>query len=568
MMAGKENSAMTILMDFAKPCKGKLIGSVVLAVLGALCGMIPYIAVSRGIIMICHEDYAFSKLAFLALIALAGYLGQVWFGTFSTMKSHESAFIILRNIRMAITEKLSRVPMGTILDTPSGKFKTIIVDTVEKLELPLAHMVPELTANILIPVLMLVYLFSLDWRLALISLVTIPVGAFCYMGMMKDYEKRYARVLAAGKNMDAATVEYIGGIEVVKTFNQGERSYKKYADAVAENEAAKATWFKQTNGYYVMGLSILTATLVGVLPLGSWLFINGRVEAGTLITCIILALGLVKPLIQALQYTDSLAMVDSTVKEVGNLLDEPELVRPTERAVLADADVSFDHVTFRYKETEVLHGISFDCAKNGMTAIVGPSGSGKSTFTNRIKKRFGDDVVVLYHDNYYRRQDGIPFEQRVTVNYDHPDSLETELLVEHLKLLRQGKAIDCPVYDYSQHNRSDKILHITPSPVILVEGILLLADPRVRELLDIKVYVEADADERILRRISRDVEERGRDLNGIIKQYLNTVKPMHYLYVEPTRSKADIVINSGKNDVAFDLFVSKISMELEKRKQG
>ena len=119
MMAGKENSAMTILMDFAKPCKGKLIGSVILAVLGALCGMIPYIAVSRGIIMICHEDYAFSKLAFLALIALAGYLGQVWFGTFSTMKSHESAFIILRNIRMAITEKLSRVPMGTILDTPS-----------------------------------------------------------------------------------------------------------------------------------------------------------------------------------------------------------------------------------------------------------------------------------------------------------------------------------------------------------------------------------------------------------------------------------------------------------------
>ena len=153
MMAGKENSAMTILADFAKPCKGKLLGSVVLAVLGALCGMIPYIAVSRGIIMICHEDYAFSKLAFLALIAFTGYLGQVWFGTFSTMKSHESAFIILRNIRMAITEKLSRVPMGTILDTPSGKFKTIIVDTVEKLELPLAHMVPELTANILIPIL-------------------------------------------------------------------------------------------------------------------------------------------------------------------------------------------------------------------------------------------------------------------------------------------------------------------------------------------------------------------------------------------------------------------------------
>lgn len=197
--------------------------------------------------------------------------------------------------------------------------------------------------------------------------------------------------------------------------------------------------------------------------------------------------------------------------------------------------------------------------------VAGGSDSGKSTFTNRIKEYFGDDVVVLYHDNYYRRQDGVPFEQRVTVNYDHPDSLETELLVEHLKQLKEGKSIECPVYDYTKHNRSSEVIRIDPKPVILVEGILLLADPRVRDLLDIKVYVEADADERILRRISRDVEERGRDLNGIIKQYLTTVKPMHYLYVEPTRSKADIVINSGKNDIAFDLFVSKIKLLLDKK---
>lgn len=195
--------------------------------------------------------------------------------------------------------------------------------------------------------------------------------------------------------------------------------------------------------------------------------------------------------------------------------------------------------------------------------IAGGSGSGKSTFTNRVKKYFGDDVTVIYHDNYYRRQDGIPFEKRVTVNYDHPDSLETDLLVEHLKQLKAGKTVECPVYDYNQHNRSDEIITIKPKPVILVEGILLLADERIRDLLDIKVYVEADADERILRRILRDVEERGRDLHGIIDQYLATVKPMHYMYVEPTRAKADIVINSGKNDVAFDLFVSKITQLLD-----
>ena len=164
-----------------------------------------------------------------------------------------------------MTAKLSRVPMGYILDTPSGKFKTLLVDTVEKLELPLAHMIPELTANILVPFLMMVYLFILDWRIALISLITIPIGLACYMGMMKDYAKRYDRVLTAGKNMDAAIVEYIGGIEVIKAFNQSTASYGRYMDAVTENEAAKTTWFKQTNSFYVAGISIMPSCLLGVL---------------------------------------------------------------------------------------------------------------------------------------------------------------------------------------------------------------------------------------------------------------------------------------------------------------
>lgn len=194
--------------------------------------------------------------------------------------------------------------------------------------------------------------------------------------------------------------------------------------------------------------------------------------------------------------------------------------------------------------------------------IAGGTGSGKSTFTNRLKKEFGEDVAVVYHDNYYRRQDDIPFEERKKVNYDHPDSLETDLLVEHLKMLKAGQAVDCPVYDYSQHNRSDKIQHIEPKKIILVEGILLLADPRVRDLIDIKIFVEADADERILRRIVRDVKERGRDLDNIVEQYLTTVKPMHYMYVEPTKATADIIINSGMNDVALDIVKSKIQLLL------
>ena len=169
-----------------------------------------------------------------------------------------------------------------------------------------------------------------------------------------------------------------------------------------------------------------------------------------------------------------------------------------------------------------------DCVVIG---IAGGTGSGKSTFTNRLRDRFPDDVAVLYHDNYYRRQDDIPFEERKKVNYDHPSSLETDLMIEHLKLLKQGIAVDCPVYDYSLHNRSDKTIHVEPRPIILAEGILLLADPLLRDLIDIKIYVEADADERILRRIVRDVKERGRDLDNIVSQYLTTDKPMHYLFV-------------------------------------
>lgn len=195
--------------------------------------------------------------------------------------------------------------------------------------------------------------------------------------------------------------------------------------------------------------------------------------------------------------------------------------------------------------------------------VAGGSGSGKSTFTNRIKEKFGDDVAVLYHDNYYKRQDDVPFEERVKVNYDHPASLETDLLTKHLEALKRGESIESPVYDFSKHNRSNEKIVVEPKAVIIVEGILLFNDERLRELCDLKIYVEADADERILRRIIRDTEERGRDIKGIISQYLTTVKPMHYLYVEPTKSLADIVINSGMNDIAFELVSRKISEILE-----
>lgn len=193
-----------------------------------------------------------------------------------------------------------------------------------------------------------------------------------------------------------------------------------------------------------------------------------------------------------------------------------------------------------------------------LIGIAGGTGSGKSTFTNRIKDAFGDRVSILYHDNYYKAHDEMPFEERKKLNYDHPDAFDTELLIEHIKALKSGQSIICPTYDYSQHNRAKNTITVEPRKVILIEGILALCDSRLRDLMDIKIFVDADADERILRRVLRDTKERGRDIENIIDQYLTTVKPMHYLYVEPTKSYADLVVNSGLNNVAFEVIKTKI----------
>lgn len=201
--------------------------------------------------------------------------------------------------------------------------------------------------------------------------------------------------------------------------------------------------------------------------------------------------------------------------------------------------------------------------KSIVIGIAGGTGSGKSTFTKKLKDAFGDDVAVLYHDNYYRDQRDMTMEERKKINYDHPDAMETELLVSHLKALKAGQTVECPTYDYTQYTRAEATVRVEPKKVILLEGILVLADERLRNLMDIKIYVEADADERILRRIIRDVKERGRDIEGVACQYLTTVKPMHYMYVDPTRSMADIVINSGMNPVAFNLVKNTIQKKLD-----
>ncbi|MBQ6733589.1 MAG: uridine kinase [Lachnospiraceae bacterium] len=195
--------------------------------------------------------------------------------------------------------------------------------------------------------------------------------------------------------------------------------------------------------------------------------------------------------------------------------------------------------------------------------IAGGTGSGKTTITRKIMERFGEEVTVLYHDNYYKAHHDLTYEERTKLNYDHPNAFDTEMMVEDLKKLREGSAIECPIYDYTIHDRSDDTLTIQPSRIIVVEGILIFHEETLRKLMDIKLFVDTDADERILRRILRDVNERGRTLDSVINQYLTTVKPMHEAFVEPSKRYADVIIPvGGENQVALDMVLGRMSTHL------
>lgn len=198
--------------------------------------------------------------------------------------------------------------------------------------------------------------------------------------------------------------------------------------------------------------------------------------------------------------------------------------------------------------------------------IAGGTGSGKTTITKRIIREFGGDVSVIYHDNYYKAHDEMPYEERCKLNYDHPDAFDTELMLDHLRALKAGESVDCPVYDYSIHNRSDKTVEIRPAKVLIVEGILIFDDKELRDEMDIKLFVDTDADVRILRRIVRDVRDRGRSLESVVNQYLSTVKPMHEQFVEPSKRCADVIIpEGGRNAVALSMVMERIRAYLGRK---
>lgn len=380
----EERRGKVRLMTFIRPHRSGFALSVVLAIISVASGLVPYFAVAEIVNLLISGEMDFSVYLQWGLIGLIAYFARSVFHGLSTRCSHEATFRVLSEMRRTIAEKLTRVPMGYLTATPSGRLKTTMVERIEQMEVPLAHIIPEMTANLLVPVALVVYLFVLDWRMALASFATIPLGMLCYMAQMKEYPKKYAAVMQANKHMNATTVEYVGGIEVIKAFNQSAASYEKFTDAVRQNTRLMLEWMKSTQGYSALMMTLWPAVLIAVLPVGCLLYQNGSLSASDFITIAILSLGIIGPLVAAIFLIDDFSKIATITGEIAAVLEEPELDRPKAQKKLEGHDISLQDVHFAYKDVQVLNGVSLDIKAGMRTALVGPSGSGKSTIAKLI----------------------------------------------------------------------------------------------------------------------------------------------------------------------------------------
>ena len=381
----KEQSPVGRIWELGEREHGKLITAVILAVIGVACGMAPYVAAARIIVLLLAGETTFSVYLPWLLTALGGFLVRTVLYNTALGLSHRATFRILKTIRQKLLEKLPRLPLGTVMDTSSGKLKEILVDQVDGMETTLAHLFPEMTANIVAPVLTIVYLFVLDWRLALLSLVVFPIAFVFMMTVMGGYAKDYAGAVRATTEMSGTMIEYINGIEVIKAFNQGKASYKKLTDKVRANAQYYYDWMRRSQLGMSMAYAFFPAQMLTVLPFGWLFYTHGTLTAETFVTVIILSLGMAAPIVSAFNFVDTLAQVGTTVGQVDEILTAEEQQHSAQNVEFQDHTIEVRDVSFGYHDDrEILHGVTLSVPQNRMTALVGPSGSGKSTLAKLI----------------------------------------------------------------------------------------------------------------------------------------------------------------------------------------
>lgn len=418
---GQNRGTFASVFHFAKNCRWKMLFSILSAIISVAGGFVPYIGIYQIIILFLEGAPTPAAVLMWGGICAAGYLVKYSLYVLSTSLSHISAYNILENIRLALVNKLMRAPLGVVMGQPAGKLKNVIIDRVESIELPLAHMIPEGVSNLLLPLVVFAYMASISWGMALATLACIPIGAIVYAHMMRNYNDQYEKYMQANHNVNNIIVEYVEGIEVIKAFGQSATSYEKFSGAVNSFKDFTLGWFRSTWKWMQLGGAILPTTLLGALPVGILLVANGSLSIAAFVMCVILGMSIVAPISWFTTAVNEWKMIEYGIRDTNEILNMPELPDAARPAVLQNHDIAFENVAFAYsdKAGEVLHGIDLAMPTGTFTALVGPSGGGKSTVA-RLLARFWDVGPVRASDGnsegIYREPDALRLAQRAGSN--------------------------------------------------------------------------------------------------------------------------------------------------------
>lgn len=512
-MPNKEPGAIRQLFAFVGERNSKMRISILLAVLGEMFGIVPFLMVALLADELYRGTATIQRVLFFSGIAAICQIIKMLLTWRSSLMSHKISFTILKNIRETITDRMAKVPMGVMLETPTGTFKNLIVDNVAKLEDSMAHFMPELPSNIAAPLCSILLIFILDWRMGLASLITIPLGVLFFAAMMRGYGPRMENYMRSANDMNSSLVEYVNGIQVIKAFNRSASSYGKYSESVNYFHDSTMEWWSQCWFWNAAARAVLPSTLLGTLPVGAWLYMEGTLSLPVFLISLVVPMGFVAPLMKVSEAMEQVSMIKGNLEQVTAFLKTPELVRPSEPVSLGERTYQFEDVHFGYKETEILHGISFQTKPGTMTAIVGPSGSGKSTIAKLMagfwdvtsgSVRFGGQDIrqipfeQLMGEISYVAQDNFLFDKSIRENIRMGNPSATNAEVEAV-----AKAANChdfimqleQGYDTLAGDAGDRLsggerqritiarAMLKPSSVVILDEATAYADPENEALI-------------------------------------------------------------------------------------
>ena len=430
-------------MDILKGHKSKIFAAVFIAIIGVGFGVIPYFSVAAIINNLVAKNTNLNNYYPYIFAVFLGFLASILFHEISTIISHNLAYRIIEDKRKLLADKLSKISMGEVERKSSGQWSQFMVETLDKMEKPIAHVIPEVIANIFIPIVLIITIFIMDWRIGIANLLTIPLGLLFSMLMMRGYEEKSKRYQEAAKAMNTTMVEYVNGIKVIKAFNKSASSFGKFRKTVEENKNAMLDWYLSVCFSMTATMETIPSTMVFVLPASLYFFMKGSVEVGTLITCILLSYASYKPLIKAMSHMETIANIKVVFEEIKKIMEIPNLKRREEVRDIKSYDIEFKDVTFAYEESKnVLNNISFKANENELTAIVGNSGGGKSTITKLIAGfwNVSNGEILIGKTNLNE----LPLKQNMElVSYVSQENfLFNKTILENLKMAKEDASMD------------------------------------------------------------------------------------------------------------------------------